>query len=66
MTATKATCSLSQHDSSTDELQKHREEETKAMIEYTLGMIKERHPEWTKNDPTCQRCWDYYKNLPAS
>ena len=36
------------------------------MIEYTLGMIKERHPEWIKNDPTCQRCWDYYKNLPAS
>jgi hypothetical protein len=44
MTATKTTCSLCQHDISTHELKKHREEETKEMIEYTLGMIKDRHP----------------------
>ena len=22
---------------------------------------KVRHPEWVENDPTCQRCWNYYQ-----
>lgn len=33
------------------------------MIDYTISFIKEQHPEWTEQDPTCQKCWDYYQQL---
>ena len=66
MTAAKTTCSLCQHDIATSELRAHRERETREIVEYTINMIKARHPEWAENDPTCQLCWNYYQNLPTT
>ena len=66
MTATKTTCSLCRQDIATSELGAHCERETREIVEYTISMIKSRHPEWTANDPTCQMCWDYYQSLPAT
>jgi hypothetical protein len=45
---------------------KHREEETREIIEYTVGLIKSNHPEWAQNDATCQKCWEYYRSIPAT
>lgn len=66
MTATKITCSLCQHDIASNELRTHRERETREIVEYTIKMIKARHPEWVANDQTCQMCWDYYQSLPTT
>lgn len=66
MTATKTTCSLCQHDIASHELRAHRERETRAIVDYTINMIKSRHPEWAAADPTCQMCWDYYQSLPTT
>lgn len=66
MIATKTTCTLCQHDIATSELRAHRERETREIVEYTISLIKSRHPEWAENDPTCQRCWNYYQSLPTT
>lgn len=66
MTATKTICSLCHHSIATSELRAHREHETREMVEYTINMIKSRHPEWAENDPSCQRCWNYYQSLPTT
>ena len=66
MTATKTTCSLCQHDIASSDLRAHRKCETREIVEYTINMIKSRHPEWVANDPTCQMCWDYYQSLPTT
>jgi hypothetical protein len=63
--STKTVCSLCQHEIPAEYLMKHREEETREIIEYTVGLIKSNHPEWTQNDTTCQKCWDYYRALPG-
>lgn len=65
MNTTKTTCSLCLHDIPASELRAHREQETREILDYTIAMIKDRHPEWTADDPTCQLCWDYYRNIPA-
>src|SRR5580765_8131118 len=39
-------CSICQHEIPAEYLKKHREEETREMIEYTVGLIKSNHPEW--------------------
>ena len=41
----------------------HRAEEKRLAVEYTLRVIKQRHPEWSETDPVCQRCWGYYRKL---
>ena len=66
MTANKTTCSLCQHDIAISKLRAHRERETREIVERTINMIKSRHPEWAENDPTCQKCWDYYQSLPTT
>ena len=66
MTATKTIFSLCHHSVATSELRAHREHETREMVEYTINMIKSRHPEWAENDPTCQQCWNYYQSLPTT
>jgi len=65
MTPTKIKCSLCLEDVSPEESRTHREQDTREMEAYTVSVIKSHHPEWTDGDPACQRCWDYYKNLPA-
>jgi hypothetical protein len=45
MTDTKTTCSLCQHDIASSELRAHRERETREIVEYTINMIKARHPD---------------------
>ena len=66
MTATRTTCSLCHHSIASSELRAHSERETREIVEYTINMIKSRHPEWAANDPTCQKCWDYYQSLPTT
>jgi hypothetical protein len=66
MASTKSICSLCQHEIPTEYLMKHREEETREIIEYTVGLIKSNHPEWAQNDATCQKCWEYYRSIPAT
>ena len=41
----------------------HRAEEKQLAVEYTISLIKQRHPEWSETDPVCRRCWDYYRSL---
>jgi len=45
------------------QLYDHKAADNRAAVEYTLSIIKDRHPEWTENDPACRRCWDYYREL---
>ena len=66
MSASKIQCTLCDQFISSDELHTQRELETHEIVEYTINMIKARHPEWTKDDPTCRICWDYYRSLPTT
>jgi hypothetical protein len=59
-------CSLCQHQIPVEDLKKHRQEETREIIDYTVGLIQSRHPEWIQSDATCQKCWDYYRSLPTT
>jgi len=61
----KTICSLCQHEIPAGYLMKHREEETREIVEYTVSLIKSNHPEWTQTDSMCQKCWDYYRALPG-
>ena len=65
MNTGKTTCILCHHEIPTSYLRAHREHEMREIVEYTIDMIKGRHPEWTENDPTCQKCWDYYQTIPT-
>ncbi|MCX5714242.1 MAG: hypothetical protein NT033_05435 [Candidatus Omnitrophica bacterium] len=31
--------------------------------EYLMELIRKDHPEWSKNDKTCQECIKYYRKL---
>ena len=31
--------------------------------EYLIELIKRDHPEWKKEDKTCQKCVEYYRKL---
>jgi hypothetical protein len=31
--------------------------------EYLMGLISKDHPKWSKKDPVCQECIDYYRKL---
>jgi len=66
MTTSKTICSLCHHEITISDFRSHRERETREVIEYTINLIKARHPEWAENDPTCQMCWDYYQQLPTT
>jgi hypothetical protein len=66
MKTSKIICSLCRHEIPASYLHVHREQESREIVDYTIGLIKARHPEWTENDPACQKCWEYYRNLPAS
>jgi len=66
MNVTETTCSLCQQDIASSELRAHRERETREIVEYTINLIRSRHPGWAANDPTCQKCWDYYQSLPTT
>ena len=62
----KTQCALCDQDIAATELRTHRERETREIVQFTINMIKARHPEWTQDDPACQRCWDYYQSLPTN
>lgn len=66
MNANKTTCTLCHEEIASTEIRLHRERETREIVEYTINMIKSRHPEWVATDSTCQRCWDYYQSLPTT
>lgn len=63
MTTKMVVCTLCQHQIPAEYLRVHREQETKEIEQYTVELIKQNNPEWTENDPTCQKCWDYYRHL---
>lgn len=54
-------CSLCQHEIPAAYLRAHRAQETREIEQYTIDFIKSRHPEWSEDDPTCQKCWDQYE-----
>ncbi len=56
-------CSLCQRHVPTVQLHLHQKAEAKAAEEYTIEMIKSHHPEWAEQDPACQKCWEYYRQL---
>ena len=66
MPSKKVICSLCQHEIPESYLREHQKEETKEIIAYTIDLIKQGHPEWSENDPTCQKCWDEYRGLSAT
>jgi hypothetical protein len=45
------------------QLRAHIEEETETARNYTIKMIRSRHPDWVASDGACPKCWDYYKQL---
>jgi hypothetical protein len=47
-------------------LRAHQAQETKDIIAYTVELIRQGHPEWSETDPTCQKCWDEYRNTSQS
>jgi hypothetical protein len=56
-------CSLCQWEIQTAQLHIHQRAEAKAAEDYTIEVIKSRHPEWTETDPACQKRWDHYNAL---
>lgn len=63
MTKTTILCALCGEQVPPAQLYDHKAADNRAAVEYTLSVIKDRHPEWTENDPACRRCWDYYREL---
>lgn len=63
MTTQLILCPLCGENVPATELYDHKAADNRAAVEYALGVIKDRHPEWTENDPACRRCWDYYREL---
>lgn len=63
MSADKTKCSLCGQEVPRSSLHVHQKTETKQIIDYTISMIKSRHPEWTEGDASCQKCWNFYKQL---
>jgi hypothetical protein len=43
-------------------LQSHAIEHIKTE-EYLMGLISKDHPKWSKKDPVCKECIDYYRKL---
>jgi hypothetical protein len=31
-----------------------------------VELIKQSHPDWSENDPTCQKCWDEFRAQSAA
>jgi len=60
MPSDKIICSLCQHEISAAHLRAHQARETKDIVAYTIELIEQAHPDWSENDPTCQKCWDQY------
>jgi hypothetical protein len=58
-------CSICQHQIPAAFLRAHQAEENREIIAYTIDLIKQNHPEWSENDPTCQQCWDQYQQISA-
>jgi len=56
-------CKLCGHDAPPEHVRKHRQSDLDEIVQYTIRMIKSRHPEWTEDDPACQKCWDFYRRL---
>jgi hypothetical protein len=56
-------CKLCGHDVPPGHVHKPRANDLSEVVDYTIRMIKSRHPEWTENDPACQKCWDFYRQL---
>lgn len=63
MNEEKAVCSLCQHEIDAKDLHRHRQEETKEIIDYTISLIKSRHPAWVAENGVCVKCWEHYRNL---
>ncbi len=63
MSAATVRCPLCNQDVPAAMFYDHRAEENRLAVEYTLNIIKDRHPEWSQTDPVCQPCWDYYRKL---
>jgi hypothetical protein len=65
MPSSKIICSICQHEIPAAYLRAHQELENKVIVAYTIELIKQSHPEWSENDPTCQKCWDQYLRANA-
>lgn len=63
MTKTMSTCSLCGHHVPLEHLRQHQQKEREEPIRYTINMIKAQNSDWAENDPTCRKCWDYYRQL---
>ena len=66
MPSAEIVCSLCQHEIPAAYLRTHQEQETREIIAYTIELIKQANPEWSENDPTCQKCWDHYRGIAAT
>ncbi len=65
MPSEKIICSICQHEIPAAYLRAHQAAENKEIVAYTIDFIKQSHPEWSENDPTCQKCWDQYRGTCA-
>jgi hypothetical protein len=63
MNARPIPCPLCGEEVPAAQLYDHKAADNRAAVEYTINVIKDKHPEWTEHDPACQRCWDYYRTL---
>jgi len=65
MTTNTIICSICQLEIPAELLRVHQARENKEIVSYTIELIKQAHPEWSEGDPTCQKCWDKYRQTAA-
>jgi hypothetical protein len=59
-------CSICQLEIPAASLRTHQARENKEIVAYTIELIKQTHPAWSEGDPTCQKCWDLYRQTAAA
>jgi transposase len=61
--ASTSCCPLCQHTMPAEMLRVRLQTEAREIRDYTIKMIRTRHPDWVQSDGACPRCWQYYQRL---
>ena len=63
MTTVRGICPLCKESYPLSEMTAHIAAERAEVRDYTMFVIKKRHPDWKEDDGACQRCWKLYRGL---
>jgi hypothetical protein len=64
VTARQARCALCGERFPAGSLRAHIDTENDEARRYVMKVIKSKHPDWVESSGACQKCWEYYKQLP--